>query len=655
MNPIYSIPAIIVGLLLSNLIYAQSDTDVLFELSDKPVTVEEFRYIYEKNNGTNATYTKESVMEYLELYKNFKLKVARARDLKVDTIPSLQKELAGYRKQLANSYLNDKEVTNTLVNEVIKRMVSDREVSHIFLPVDQKASYLVKDKVKANAKAIHDRLKRGEDFAAVAKDASLDASSAINGGNLGYYVSPLPSGFYAFENAMYDTPIGGFSEPILSKMGYHIIKVHSERPARGELDIAHILIKNNGPGDPKSQALIDSLHMELVKNPKKFKSLAVEYSDDKNTAAKSGRLGRIRIRQYDKAFEDAAFALKNDNDISRPIETKIGWHIIQRVKRIEQAEEDVLRRNLKAKLVRDDRLEISKKALIEDIKKDANVVVNKRALNILNTKLTEDFYSYKWQIPTLPEEDVLTFNGGEKVVTLAEFADYCKRSTKERLKYNEDIPTVNAVDELFETFSDDAVLQYEEANLEKKYPAFKALMREYEEGILLFETTKMEVWDKASQDSIGLQNFYAQNKENYKWDDRVKIQTASIKSTDAKALKKIQKSLNKKESFSKLQSKYNGENTTIVIKEEETVGLDSPMLMGITPSVGYVKTTEKPDGSQEVTRVIESIPAGYKAFDEAKGYIIADYQDYLEKQWIADLKSRYPVDINQSVLDQIIK
>jgi peptidyl-prolyl cis-trans isomerase SurA len=636
---------------------AQVDSDVLFSVADKPVTVEEFKYIYEKNNGSNADYSEESVTEYLGLYEKFKLKVARARDLQVDTIPALQRELAGYRKQLANTYLNDKEVTKTLVDEVLVRMKTDREVSHIFLPVDQKSSYNIKNQVKANIDAIYNRLKKGEDFAKVAKDASLDASSSVKGGQLGYYVAPLPSGFYAFENAMYDTNIGGYSEPILSKMGYHIIKVHSERPARGKMDIAHILVKKNekGVADIASKKRVDSLYAELNKEPTQFKMLAAKHSDDKNTAAKGGKLGTIRIRQYNSVFEDAAFALKQNGDYSQPVETDIGWHIIQRIKVVEELDEDRLRRNLTAQLVRDDRLEISKKALIESIKKESNLVVNKRAINTFNSKLTEEFYSYKWQIPTLPSEDLLTFNGGTKVFTLSDFAEYCKRNTKDRLKFNKDIPTVEAVDMLFEEFTDDAVLQYEEANLEKKYPAFKALMREYEEGILLFETTKMEVWDKASQDTVGLQEYYSEHKEDYKWENRVKLQSAVIKTSDSKALAKIQKGIAKNKSFSSLQNKFNSESTTFVIMDPETFTLDSPQLEDVSPVVGFTKTDTKPDGSIVFTKVVESIPAGTKKFNEAKGYIIADYQDYLEQEWVKDLRARYPVEINQSVLDQLIK
>jgi len=648
----------ILGLLLFTIqLSGQTDNEVLFTVEGNPVTVEEFRYIYEKNNGAAANYSKESVMEYLDLYKKFKLKVARAKELQLDTVPALQNELAGYRKQLANSYLNDKEVTTNLIDEVIERMKTDREVSHIFLPLDAKSSHLIKNKVNENVKQIYKRLQNGEDFAKLAKEVSLDQASAINGGYLGYYVAPLPSGFYAFENAMYSTPIGKYSEPILSKMGYHIIKVTNERPAKGEMTISHLVIKKdkNGVVNKGARTQIDSIYRVLLEDTSQFKSLASQYSEDKNTAAKGGFLGKIKINQFDIKFEEAAFALKNDGDISPPIESKLGWHIIQRQSKEDYTDTEKLKRTLKAKVVRDDRLEISKQALIESIKKEANLVVNKRALNIFNTKLTEDFYSYKWKQPELPSEDLLTFNNGEKVFTLSDFADFCKRNTKERLKYTADVPTIDVVNTLFATFTNDAVLQYEESNLEKKYPAFKALMREYEEGILLFETTKQEVWDKASQDTVGLQKFYSEHTSDYQWGDRVKLSSATVKSDDAKTIAKIEKALAKKKTLSAIQSKYNGEKATIVVKDDEIVSTESPLLKGLQTSVGSVKTTRNADKSMTLTRVAAILPAGNKSFDEAKGYIIADYQDYLEQEWIADLKSRYQTTINEEVLAKLIK
>ncbi len=638
----------------SDRVLAQQDSDVLFTVEGNAITVEEFRYIYEKNNGDGANYSEKSVMEYLELYKNFKLKVNRAKEMKLDTIPALIKELGGYRKQLANSYLNDKEVTANLVEEVIQRMETDREVSHIFIPLDRKATSEAKREAQSTVDGIYARLNRGEDFKTVAIDASEDKASAVNGGYLGYYTSPLPSGFYAFENAMYSTAIGSVAKPIQSKMGFHIIKVHSERPARGELEIAHILIrkKTDGVLNPKAKIQIDSMYNLINNGTMTFEQMA-KSSQDPNTANKEGYLGFMRINQYESTFEDAAFALASDGDISMPIETEIGWHLIKRISKKDVSDKDKLRRSMKAKLAKDDRLELSKKTLINSIKEEAGMQVNNAALNSFQTKLHDDFYSYKWKVPAMTEMDLITFANGTKH-KLSAFADYCKRNTKERLKHNTTTPIKEVVSVLFENYVDDVVLQYEESNLEAKYPAFKALMREYEEGILLFEATKMEVWDKASSDSLGLRTYYSNNTQDYTWEERAKVQTASVQTNNAKALKKVGKALSKM-NLNQLKTKFESDDVNITVSEPELVTKGTEMGKSVTWEPGYTKQETTPDNILVITKVLSVEPVTPKTFSEAKGYIIADYQDQLEQEWIAKLSDKYPVTINQDILDKLIK
>lgn len=633
----------------------QDNDAVLFTVNDQDVTVEEFQYIYEKNNGKGANYSEASIMEYLELYKNFKLKVNRAREMQLDTIPALIKELGGYRKQLANSYLNDKEVTANLVEEVIERMETDREVSHIFIPQDRKSSPETKKMAKQKADNIYSRVSAGEDFAKVAKESSEDKASALNGGYLGYYTSPLPSGFYAFENAMYDTPIGGVAKPILSKMGYHIIKVSDERPSRGEMEVAHILIKKseNGKINPRAKFEIDELAKKLDANEGTFEELARSFSQDQNTAPKGGYLGYVRINQYEVPFEDAVFALQSNGAISPPIESEIGWHLIKRLSKKDTSDKDKLRRSMKSKLAKDDRLEISKQSLIKSIINESGMQVNKAALNTFKSKLHEDFFSYKWKKPKLPEMNIISFANGMNH-SLESFAEFCKKKTKERLKFTSQTPLEDAVSSLFDAYKDDVVLQYEEANLEKKYPAFKALMREYEEGILLFEATKMEVWDKASNDSLGLRSFHAENANEYQWEERASVQTAVIETNDAKVLKKIDKAL-KKSTLEALMKKYQSKTVSITLNEPELVTKAMELGKSITWTKGYISKNTNDNGALVIQKVLDILPVQAKSFDEAKGYIIADYQDKLEKEWIADLASKYDVSINDAVLKQLIK
>ena len=478
-------------LILASTAFGQSD-QVLFSVNGQDVTVSEFDYIYNKNNGEDADYSKESLEEYLDLYTKFKLKVEKAKAMGLDTVKRLQNELEGYRKQLASSYLVDKEVSEKLVNEVIERSGTDVEVSHIFVASPSSASVQKKEAALEKINTIYGELQRGKKFDEMAKKFSEDKRSAMKGGNLGFYVAMLPAGFYEFESAMYTTPIGEYSAPVKSKLGYHIIKVSAKRPARGEMEVSHILIKKTTKGSKKR---IDSLHTELGKG-QDFGKLATRYTEDPNTKTKAGYLGVFGINKFDKVFEDAAFDLKNDNDYSVPIETQFGYHIIKRHSKKVENDEAKRRRRIQGVISKDERFEAAKKGLVKKIIEDVDLQQNKIALAKFSASLNEEFYSYKWKVPTDIEDIDLLKIGSNYTKKLKDFADYCKKDTKSRLRYNKTAPLEESVNKLYERYLDERMLAYEESNLANKYPEFKALMREYEEGILLFEATKMEVWDQ---------------------------------------------------------------------------------------------------------------------------------------------------------------
>ena len=627
------------------------DEEVLFAVNGAEVNVSEFDYIYNKNNGDEADYSEKSLREYLDLYTKFKLKVEKAKAMGLDTVSRLQNELEGYRKQLASSYLVDKEVSEKLINEVIERSKTDVEVCHIFIANPSSAPVSKKQSAKEKINTIYGELQRGKTFDEMAKKFSEDKRSALKGGALGFYVAMLPAGFYEFENAMYTTPVGEYSAPVQSKLGYHIVKVVGNRPARGEMEVSHILIKKN---EKNAKALIDSLHMELGKG-QDFGKLATAFSEDPNTNTKTGYLGFFGINKFDRAFEDAAFKLSKDGAYTEPIETQFGYHIIKRHSKKVISDEGKERRKIQATISKDERFGAAKKALVQKIKEDVGLEENKLALQQFANNLNEEFYSYKWQVPENIADVHLLKIGDDYMRKLVDFAKFCKKDTRSRLRYNKDAPLVESVNALYENYIDDRMLAYEESNLANKYPEFKALMREYAEGILLFEATKMEVWDKASQDTVGLEAFYQRNKNNYMWGERIEVEDFTINTTDKKLLAKVLKK-GKKLNTEELKSMFNkdGEElimTTTRILEKEARGAD------LLPwgKAGAMTEVNSVEGVHTFSKVAKMIPPSNKSMKEARGYIIADYQDELEKNWIVDLKKMFDIEINENVFKSLIK
>jgi len=642
-------------LLQFGLSYGQDADPVLFKVGNDEGRVSEFQYIYEKNNADKADYSAASINEYLDLYKIFKLKVHKARLNGLDTIKSLQKELEGYRKQLANSYLKDKEISSRLVNEVFERSKKDIEVSHIFIAAEPKApSEKVLD-AENKINDIHSKLKRngGKGFGDMAKTLSEDKVSSKKDGYLGYYTAPLPDGFYQFENAMYNTKKGEFSEPFKSKMGYHIIKVTDVRDARGEMEIAHILLRKSEKGKLRVNAAekSDSVY-KLLKAGKTFEALAKDFSDDTKTNTRGGYLGFFGVNQYEKIFEDTAFGLKNNGDFSTPVETKLGYHIIKRISMRDNSDETRARKRIEARINNNDRFTIAQEKLLEDVMKEAKFKEDRSALSDFVSKTDQQFYSYKWEAPAFAQKTL--FNLGDKNYDLKSFGDWSKSNVRERLKFSKSKPIAEAVYSMYEMYVKESVMSYEEANLERKYPDFKALMREYREGILLFEITKNEVWDKASQDTLGLKDFYEQNRDNYKWAPRANVTKVNI---EAKTPKDLEEAFGyaKKKGINKFLNKYAAKEGFKITKAEEILETMAPEIRGLSNKAGSITelTTDLNQGHFYVYQ--SGIDPSYKTLKEARGYAIADYQDHLEKKWVAQLMKDHPVELDKGTLKSLIK
>jgi peptidyl-prolyl cis-trans isomerase SurA len=627
---------------------AQTTDPVLFTVDGQNVAASEFTYIYSKNNRDDADFSEKSLREYLDLYTKFKLKVREAYAMRLDTITSLRTELDGYRKQLAESYLTDKEITDRLVQEAYDRMQKDIHVAHILIKT---ASPAGADTLNAYNKvqSAYMRLKKGESWNDVVRMTSEDSGSKEMGGDIGYITATLPSGFYNFETAAYTTPIGSYSAPIKTAIGYHIVKVLGDRPARGEMEVGHILlrVKSDNSDDAAVKARIEAIHKELMAGGK-FEDLARKSSEDKGTGERGGFIGTMVINQFEKPFEDAAYALKADGDYTAPVRTRLGYHIIRRVRQRPALTFDAAKRKLESTITRDDRIADARKSMVSRIKTEAGYKKDQAVYDQFVLVVGPDLQTYRWQVPTLTPATLMTI--GNDVYTNVDFANYIRNNARARMSMQKGASNADIVAKSFEEFSNEKALYFEEKNLVNKYPEFKALMREYEEGILLFEATKINVWDKASKDSLGLIEFHSANKNDYLWDERLEISTLTVDSASMSKLPSLKKMAMKK-SLASVAAKANKKKipaqvTTRVYQKEESLP------DGLTWTPGQLIDLPSGRGLVRVERVIPPTP---KTLDEARGYVIADYQDQLEREWVYALQKKYPIVINDAVLVSLIK
>jgi peptidyl-prolyl cis-trans isomerase SurA len=633
---------------------AQKDP-VIMRVADKNVTKSEFLQIYLKNNP-NPKFDKEALDEYMELFKKFKLKVVEAEKLGYDTIPKLMRELEGYRKQLALPYLVDSAKNQELVREGYERLKEEVKASHILIRVDENAA--PEDTLEAYNKILElrKRILKGEDFAHVArgKGGSEDPSVKDNGGDLGFF-----SAFqmvYPFEDAAYKTKVGEVSQIVRTKFGYHILKVTDRRPARGLISTSHVMImvQRSSSDEQKENAekRIQEIH-ERLKAGENFEELARKYSEDQTSRSKGGELpefGTGSRQRMVPEFEDVAFSLRTDGDYSEPFQTAYGWHIVKRnsLKGLEPF--DVLKKEIQQKVNRDERSLKTQASFIENLKKTYKFKdFAGKQLNWFYTNVDSSFYDGEWKMktakdnPTMFQFNNLRFNRND-------FGAYLENQGARGSR----APLKQLIDAAYKTYVKEQLLAYEEAQLDTKYPDFRALMNEYHDGVLLYEIMNDKVWNKAIRDTSGLKEFFEANRGNFMWQNRIE---GDIYECDSKEIAQKVIALLKNDTISPsaVSAQINEKSALNVKTRTGKFEIENTSyLKGQTFQKGVNGILEA-DGKFYVIKVRELLPASQKELTETRGAVTAAYQQYLEASWLEELAKKYPITVDKEVLYNIGK
>lgn len=631
--------------------------DILLEINDRKITKDEFLRIYNKNNNAN-TVDNKSISEYLDLFINFKLKVIEAEELGYDTLPSFISEFEGYKKELVKPYLTNKEVEESLITEAYERMKEEINASHILISVAENAS--PEDTLKAYEKimAIRERILNGEPFDEVARATSDDPSAKNNGGNLGYFTAF--NMIYPFESAAYKTGVEEVSMPVRTKYGYHIIQVNDRRPARGEIKVAHIMkiIPPDATEEQRdsAQIIIEQIY-ERIKNGEDFAQLADEYSDHKQSARKGGELPWFSSTgRMIESFADASFALTENGQVSEPVKTAYGWHIIKRLDKKDIGSFEELKPEIAKKITQDPhRNMISQEVVIKNLKKEYNFKENKANADHFFGLVDSTILQGNWN-PKLQGLDKVLFTFAEKKYTERDFAEYLM--DKQRARSRTNINTY--LNKQYSDFVQAKLLEYEESQLEVKYPEYKYLLEEYHDGILLFNLTDELVWSKAVKDTAGLKEFYENHKSEYMWDvraDAVVVITGKSDDMFKKAKKYLKKEARKMDTITSrlikdalcdtIQPDCVEVQTGTFLKDE------NDYVKSVDWKAGSVQSIEL-DGKDVLVLIRDEIPPTIKKLDEARGLITADYQNYLEKEWIKDLREKYKIVIHEDILKTIL-
>lgn len=627
---------------------AQVKSKTLVTIGKEKISQSEFEANYKRNNA-NIPDKKDikSPEEYLGLFIKFRLKVIEAQSLGYDTVRSFRDELEGYRKELARPYLTDVSYNEEMVKIAYHRTRFERKASHILIKIAPDAAPADTLTAWNKINDLRNQILAGKDFNEMAAKYSEDPSAVQNKGLLGYFTAFQM--VYPFEDMTYRTPVGQVSEIIRSRFGYHIIKVHDERPAAGEIKVAHIM--KMFPPQASAETInrlklsADSI-WQKANSGEDFAELARKYSDDKQSSADGGIMNWFTPNNMVPSFAEASFALKNDGDISPVIRTPYGWHIIKQLERRPVQTLEKLRPVLESKIKQnpqiskhsDEAFDRKLRAEYQLKTDDANFArfIQLSTDSVLKKTIENDIQTRK----------LLLFSFAGQRITFGDFANYIK-SMKINTANNREPEQFK---EQFNKFIHHRLVEYENSRLEQKYPEFASLYQEYHDGILLFNISKDKIWDVASNDTLRLQNYFDRATKKYYWNDRFKgwIIRANTINTKANVESFINESkTNRKEDLLELF------NTPTEKRIEIT---DVVCEKGTNPIVDYfIWNGPKPSGFDETTTFVHGKieKNELKTLKDAWGLYSSDFQESIEKEWINSLQKKYPVKINKNVLNKV--
>lgn len=651
--------------------------NTLFTFGSTSVDKDEFLRGYNKSNKTND-YSAGAIREYLDLYTKFKLKVRDAEDNGLDTLIQVRRELAKYQNQLMESYF-DKAVTNTLIAKTYERLKDNVKVRHVFFRLDPSMPNEDTAAIYKKAKTIRERLGLGEDFAKLATEFSEDPSAKDNAGALGW-ISYGGLGIYEFEEMAFSTPIGRVSKLFKSKLGYHILKVEDRKPNPGNMNAAHILIKFREKVPSKQEianrkALADSIHM-AIQGGADFGVMAEKYSSDKTTHTKEGVLPEFGVGKMVGEFESAAFALTYDGQVSAPVQTVYGWHIIKRLGRSPMKSLKEMTPMLKSKVTQGPEYKQKKDGHVKYYANKGNLNVFQQELNRFEATLDSSLLRNQWKARFLAGRETPIMSLGTRTFAISEYADYLELNQRAfRAKSIKDM-----VSKSFTTWKDKMVMDY---SYELEDPAYRPLMQEYRDGILLFELTERKVWSKALRDTIGLADFYNANMAKYGGTEKVEFVKKAqpinpggaenkmangrvYKCVSSSVAKQVHRDIKRGLSSKEILKKANPVNIKNVEFEQgafgsgKNPGVDAFWDLGVSKPIevgGAHYVVEITNWSNAPSENNSGGAAGVypKNFTDNKGAIISDYQKFLEDKWIDELKIKYPISINEAVLQSMVR
>ncbi len=610
----------------------------LMTINGKAVTLGEFEYLYHKNNSQQLA--PQTIDEYLDMFVTYKQKVADAESEGIDNTEAFKNEFDGYRRELAEPYLRNKEMEDSIIRAVYSHMQEDVDVSHIMLA--SKGPGIDADAQKHTLDSIRTAILNGADFAALARQYSIDRAARKNGGRMGFIpVGRLP---YTFEDAAYNTKAGEISPVVETPFGFHIVKVNARRPARGQVLAQHILKLTQGLSEEdaaKKKAEIDSIGALLAAGAD-FEEIAKKESEDPGSQRNGGRLNWFGAGQMVPEFEEAAFSLQN-GEVSAPFKTSYGYHIVKRLDWKPVDSFETMEPMIKNVIQRDERGQMPRKRKISELRRKFKAGVNAANLALVKNEIVKNGGLDSALIEKYIVSEMEVASMGKQKILLSEVVSEIGAplaGTPER--------QAAQFEERVNLSLDNAVTEAERQDLAVNNADYRNLLNEYRDGMLLFEVSDRKVWTKAKQDKEGLENYFRTHRDKYKW-EKPKFKSYVVFATSDSIMQLAKGYLESTDIpgdslATDLRKKFGKD-----VKIEKVIAAQGEN--NITDYLGF--GAEKPEAKGKWAWYFPYRGKILNAPEEAadvRGAVTGDYQGELEEAWVAGLKQKFPAKINKKTL-----
>ena len=631
-------------------VFSQNKKDVLMTIDGTPVYGDEFERVYKKNLDLVQDESQRDIDGYLQLFIDYKLKIFEARAQKLDQNEVYKSELSKYRDQLSRNYLFEDKLTEDLAKEAYERGKEEIDAAHILIMVGYDAK--PQDTLVAynKIKAIREKAVKGGDFDQLAKTNSEEPNASESGGNLGYFT--VFSMVYPFETAAYNTKVGQVSEIVRSSFGYHIIKVKDRRERLPKIVVSHIMISDKkGAHDFNPEERIKEI-ATMIKQGQSFENLAKEFSDDKNSAVNGGKLkpfskGELRAPE----FEEGAYQLKNIGDVSKPVKTDFGWHIVRLDERVPDATFDEVKAQMEKRVKQGDRGKVVVNTVNKKIKDRYGYKNGTYFMPFFKTYVTDSVLTRKWKMqPIAAAQDKTLFTIGKNEVKFSDFAKFVED------RQHNSIPSKDKellLRNYYEEFETESLKDYFRNQLEKENEDYAAVLSEYRDGLLIFDVMEKNIWKEAKNDTVGLQKFYDKNKQNYQWKQRVEGEIFSA--TSQIYAQRVQKLLEEGKTADEIKADLNPEGSVNVLLTQGIFELGEQELPQNLKVKNGVSEIYPSNDSFTVVNIKNILPEGVKQLEDVKGKVISNYQNEIEAEWMKNLHSKYKVEVNNKTLKKLKK